>query len=77
MVLFFVNGAMKIEKYDYLPENNSIDFYEYRMRFLTETDEPKMIKLTMSDKLNNTLKFEIKIFGLQIIELDCTPFIEK
>jgi len=77
MVLFFINGAMKIEKYEYLPENNSIDFYEYKMRFLTESEEPEMIKITMADKFNNTVSFNIKVFGLQVIELDCTPFIEK
>ena len=44
MILFFINGSLKIEKYDYLPENNSIDFYEYKMRFLTETEEKTSIK---------------------------------
>lgn len=77
MVLFFVNGALKVEKYDYLPENNFIDFYEYKMRFLTETCEPKNISITMFDHSNNELNFNIKILGLNVIELDCTPFIEK
>jgi len=77
MVLFFVNGALKIIKYDYLPEDNSIDFYEYSMRFLTETTEPKYFKITMYDSLNNQIVYEELVNGLKLLELDCTPFIEK
>ena len=77
MVLFFVNGALKVERYDELPENNYLDFYEYRMRFLTEATESKNAIILMYDHNNNELIFEVNIKGLQVIELDCTPFIEK
>ena len=77
MVLFFINGAMKIEKYDYLPENNIIDFYEYKMRFLTESDERQILKITLFDDSSNLIKFDVEVIGLKLIELNCTPFIEK
>jgi hypothetical protein len=77
MSIFFVNGALKIIKYDYLPEDNSFDFYEYYMRFLTESTKSINLKITMFDDLDNRLEFNKQVDGLQVIEINCTPFIER
>src|SRR3990172_7762622 len=77
MVLFFINGALQIIKCDYLPEDNSIDFYEYKMRFLTESTSDVLIKITMLNDDGDKLEFEEMIVGLRLIELDCTPFMER
>ena len=50
MISFFINGSMKIIKYDYLPENNTIDFYEYEMRFLTETSHEANVDINITPK---------------------------
>lgn len=79
MVLFFVNGALKIIKNDFLPDDNTIDVYQYKMRFLTENEEgiPKSLKITFKDNYRNELHYNTLINGLEALEFDCTPFIER
>ena len=78
MISFFINGSMKIIKYDYLPENNTIDFYEYEMRFLTETSHGANvdINIIIYDEFDNKIESHYTINGLQLIKIDVTPFIE-
>lgn len=77
MLLFFVNGCMRIIKHEYLPEDNTIDFYKYEMRFLAESDSEIDIDIIMFDELDNKIVSHNIVNGLSLIKINVTKFMEK
>lgn len=62
MLLFFVNGSLKIDE------------DRYRMRFLTESDEKTHISIIMEDEINNIIEHVEYVDGLSSITIDCSDF---